>query len=263
MDRDCPDDYVETTETSIESTKAFLDHFDHLKLATTPPSSPAQAELPLVQPIITPRFALSCTPELLSSLFTISKSYTPNLPIQTHLSENLAECTRAMELFPDCATYAGVYEKYGLLGEGTILAHCVHLSEEERKVIKRCGAGISHCPGSNLHLNSGAARVREMLDMGIKVSGSFHGLIELDTDAYIRWDLEQTAREDQIHQSCKPYEQLRIHLDSSHSSALRLPHRTDRCRCRNYGTWPLWEEPRYVIWISGSVALKLERNLMR
>jgi guanine deaminase len=178
MDRDCPDDYIESTEQSIASTQQFLAHFDHLQPDKSPDSTTPKingkidtsASPPLVRPILTPRFALSCTPNLLNSLSEISRSYTPTLAIQTHLSENPAECTRALELFPECTTYAGVYEKYGLLNEGTILAHCVHLSEEERGLIKRCGAGISHCPGSNLHLNSGAARVREMLDVGIKVS---------------------------------------------------------------------------------------------
>ncbi|ORY24134.1 hypothetical protein BCR39DRAFT_472609 [Naematelia encephala] len=163
MDRNCPHDYVETTEDSIQDTEKFLSAI----LSTSSSSSKSLA--PLVQPILTPRFAISCTPQLLSSLASISKTYTPPLLIQTHLSENLAECDVAAELFPDSKSYAAVYADHGLLAPGTILAHCVHLSDEEMDLIRDTGAGIAHCPNSNTHLSSGCARVRTMLDKGVKV----------------------------------------------------------------------------------------------
>jgi len=176
MDRNCPDGYVESTSASIANTKSFLDHFAYLSSSHSVPkiaansSQPYSPALPpLVQPIITPRFALSCADRLLASLGQLASSFTPSLPIQTHLSENPAEVRQALELFPECRTYAGVYENFNLLGPGTILAHCVHLSEDERVVIMRTGSGVSHCPTSNLHLNSGMARVKALLDLGIKV----------------------------------------------------------------------------------------------
>ena len=180
MDCNCPEDYVELTSSSITETKTFIDRLN--RLCSSKPISPTVSSSspsdrpsipPLIQPIITPRFALSCTDSLLTSLGQLAASFSPSVAIQTHLSENPAEIRRALELFPDCQTYAGVYEKYNLLGPGTILAHCVHLSDEERIVIKRSGAGVSHCPTSNVHLNSGTARVRDMLDMGIKVGSTF------------------------------------------------------------------------------------------
>ena len=165
MDRSCPADYMETTASSLADTDSFLRHFPHLSAPPTfPTTSPA-----LVQPILTPRFALSCQPHLLSSLGALSSSFEPPLAIQTHLSENEAEIAQTLSLFPDVQTYAGVYEQAGLLRPGTILAHCVHLDDAEREVIRTTGAGVSHCPTSNLHLNSGMARVREMLDLGIRV----------------------------------------------------------------------------------------------
>lgn len=163
MDRCSPPSYIETTEDSIAATKSFIEHFDSL---------PPQPGAPLVQPIITPRFAISCTPELLQGLGDLANSRTPSIAIQTHMSENLKEIATVKDMFKEeCTdTYAGVYEKYGLLGEGTILAHCVHLDEAEREVLQRTGAGVSHCPSSNLFLNSGAARIRDLLQQGIKVS---------------------------------------------------------------------------------------------
>ena len=176
MDRNCPATYTEATESSIASTEAFLAHFDKPTVPTS--SEPVKpSRLPLVQPILTPRFAISCTPSLLSSLAALSASRTPSIPIQTHMSENPLECAWVTQMFADEAgaekwgkTYAGVYEHYGLLGPGTILAHCVHLDDEQREIIRRTGAGVSHCPGSNMFLSSGAAKIRELLDLDIKVS---------------------------------------------------------------------------------------------
>ena len=88
------------------------------------------------------------------------------------MSENKLEIVMVADQFreEDVHTYGGVYEKYGLMGDGTILAHCVHLDEQEREVIRRTGAGVSHCPSSNLFLSSGNARIRDLLALGIKVS---------------------------------------------------------------------------------------------
>ena len=62
-----------------------------------------------------------------------------------------------------------MYDAFGLLRENTILAHAVHLEEEEVEIIKARRAGVSHCPTSNFNLRSGVARVGEWLDRGLKV----------------------------------------------------------------------------------------------
>lgn len=162
MDRNSPDYYVESTESAMKSAREFVESFPHLSSSSSTP--------PLVQPILTPRMAISTTVELLGSLRDLSKSYDPPLALQTHLSENEKEIEFTKTLFPDCETYTEVYDKFELLGPGTILAHCVHLQEDERRLISERGAGVSHCPTSNFHLGSGCARVREMLDSGINVS---------------------------------------------------------------------------------------------
>ena len=158
MDRNSPDCYVEETEEAMKSIESFVSTF-------TRPSDPKE----LVRPILTPRMAISVTPELLSNLSRLAKTFDPPLSIQTHLSENDQEIKTTGELFPDSKDYTSVYDDFGLLGPRTILAHCVHLTKEERGLIKRRNAGISHCPTSNFFIGSGNARVREMLDEGIKV----------------------------------------------------------------------------------------------
>jgi guanine deaminase len=163
MDRHSPPGCIETTESSLEATKSFISYFDTL-------APPPTGQPPLVQPIITPRFALSCTGPLLHSLGKLAASRTPSIAIQTHLSENSKEIESTLKEFPDCKLYTEVYDKAGLVGEGTILAHCVHLEQKEMEILRERKAGVSHCPVSNMNLNSGVAEVRKLLDMKIKVS---------------------------------------------------------------------------------------------
>jgi guanine deaminase len=92
-----------------------------------------------------------------------------NLPVQTHISENKKEVALVKELFPEHTSYTHVYDDHGLLGPKTILAHAVHLSEEEVDLIKKREGKVSHCPASNSAITSGTAKVRMLLDKGIEI----------------------------------------------------------------------------------------------
>ncbi|PNP41742.1 hypothetical protein TGAMA5MH_06335 [Trichoderma gamsii] len=121
----------------------------------------------IVSPILTPRFAPSCTREAMAGLAQLHRE--TGLPIQTHISENLGEIQLVQRMFPEADSYAGVYDKYGLLTHKTVLAHAVHISEAEASLIAEKKSKISHCPCSNTCLTSGPARVRWMWDKGIDV----------------------------------------------------------------------------------------------
>lgn len=142
--------------TAIADSKASIDYIRSIDPSGT-----------IVQPIVTPRFAPSCTADCLSALGALAKK--ENAHIQTHISENKSEIQLVKELFPDAQSYTDVYDKHNLLTSKTILAHAVHLSQPERETVKARGAKISHCPASNTALTSGAAPVREFLDMGLTV----------------------------------------------------------------------------------------------
>ncbi|TVY22068.1 putative guanine deaminase, partial [Lachnellula hyalina] len=92
-----------------------------------------------------------------------------DLPIQTHISENKSEIALVAELFPESKHYTGVYDDHGLLTSKTVLAHAVHLGEDEVRLIVERKAKVSHCPASNSAITSGAARVRWLLDRGVEV----------------------------------------------------------------------------------------------
>ncbi|VVT53885.1 uncharacterized protein SAPINGB_P003799 [Magnusiomyces paraingens] len=121
-----------------------------------------------VAPILTPRFAPSCTPATMKWMGQVM--HERDLACQTHLSENVKEIAWVKELFPENDSYTDVYDKAGILGKRTILAHCVHLSDTEVATIKARGSGISHCPTSNSSITSGEAPMRRYLDAGVKCS---------------------------------------------------------------------------------------------
>lgn len=123
----------------------------------------------LIKPIVTPRFVPTCSRPALEDLGKLAASYSPPLHIQTHISENKNEVALVKELFPECASYAAVYDEYKLLTPRTILAHAVHLTPDERALVRQRDAKISHCPASNSALGSGIAPVRAYLDEGVTV----------------------------------------------------------------------------------------------
>ncbi|KAL7270989.1 hypothetical protein RUND412_006287 [Rhizina undulata] len=121
----------------------------------------------LIAPIVTPRFAPSCSRDLLTRLGKLSNDQ--GLRCQTHISESKGEVQLVKDMFPEASSYAGVYDYYGLLNNRMILAHAVHLTGEEMDLISMRNAKVSHCPVSNSSLGSGEARVRKMIEKGIEV----------------------------------------------------------------------------------------------
>lgn len=101
-----------------------------------------------------PRFALACSEELLAEIGWLVKER-PQLVVQTHLSEDSAEIWRVGAMYPGDAHYTGVYERFGLLGARTLLAHACHLTDPEWELIVARRSVVVHCPTANLFLKSG------------------------------------------------------------------------------------------------------------
>lgn len=102
---------------------------------------------------ITPRFAPTCSRRLLEESAELARE--KNLYVQTHISENADEVHAALDVHPWAKDYLDVYEKTGLLGPKTLLAHAIHLSPSEWDRIRQNEARIVHCPDSNFFLGSG------------------------------------------------------------------------------------------------------------
>ncbi|KAI0133241.1 guanine deaminase [Hypoxylon sp. NC0597] len=161
MNRNAPDSYRDASvEASLRDTEDCIAHIRRI-----------DPEGKLLKHVITPRFAISCDPELLDGLGKIAAA-NPDLPIQTHFNEAEQEMKFTQELFPQFkGSEADLYEHYGLLNERSILAHCCHMTEYEMSRLKELGCGVAHCPISNMTVGGGfmAAPVRDFLRRGIDV----------------------------------------------------------------------------------------------
>lgn len=151
MDRNCPDYYIE--KNGEEETIRFIEECQ-------------KKNYKYVKPIITPRFGPSCSDKYMEQLGKIAKKY--NLPVQSHLSENLGEIELMKKLRPNDDFYGEFYNKNGLFGleNKTIMAHCVHCPEKENELIKKNGVYIVHCPTSNSNINSGICPAGKYLREG-------------------------------------------------------------------------------------------------
>ncbi len=114
-----------------------------------------------------PRFAPTCSRKLLRGAGRLAAKYDAHL--QTHLAETLEEVKLVRKLFPGSPTYTSVYSGAGLVRPKSIFAHAIHIGPKEAQLLRSGGAGLAHCPSSNLLLGSGFMRVRELLDSGLPI----------------------------------------------------------------------------------------------
>ena len=116
---------------------------------------------------VTPRFAVSCSAELLRESAALAAS--TGTYWQTHVSEDRGEIAEVARLFPEALDYVDVYDRAGGLGERTVLAHAVHLSDRELARLVETGSHVAHCPASNLFLASGVMPLERYLTAGLSV----------------------------------------------------------------------------------------------
>ncbi|MBL8596181.1 MAG: guanine deaminase [Devosia sp.] len=139
MDRNAPEALRDTAQSGYDDTKAGIARWHGQGRAHY---------------AITPRFAITSTPEQMEMAETLAREY-PDLHIQTHVDENLEEIAFARELFPNLPDYLGIYERYHLLGPKTLLGHCIHLTHRECEVLAETRSVAVWCPTSNLFIGSG------------------------------------------------------------------------------------------------------------
>jgi guanine deaminase len=115
----------------------------------------------------TPRFAVCCSADVLRESARLAVE--ADAYWQTHLSEDRRELEAVRRAFPDARDYLDVYDRAGALGTRTILAHAIHLSAREIDRLAETGAGVAHCPASNLFLASGVMPLARYLETGVRV----------------------------------------------------------------------------------------------
>jgi len=139
QDRHSPDGVRDETQQSLLDTEALIGRWhgrDRLGYA------------------ITPRFAPSCSEAQLRGAGELAAKY-PDVWIQSHVAENLDEVEWVRQLFPAARSYLAVYQEFGLMRERAVYAHCIHVDDEDRALMRATGAAAAVCPTSNLFLGSG------------------------------------------------------------------------------------------------------------
>jgi guanine deaminase len=145
MDRNAPEALRDTVQSAYDDSKALLQKWHGLDRLSY---------------VITPRFSPTSTPEQLAVLGALWREY-PDCLMQTHLSEQTDEIAWVKDLFPQSRDYLDTYEAQGLLREGAVFGHAIHLTAREKDRLREAGASLVHCPTSNTFIGSG------LFDMGL------------------------------------------------------------------------------------------------
>ncbi|KAJ9593416.1 hypothetical protein L9F63_015042, partial [Diploptera punctata] len=154
MNIDSPKDLLETTEESYQRTEDLIKQLQG-----------RNGEY--LCPIFCILLLLHCDMTLMMKLGELASKY--NVHIQTHISENTGEIAAVAKTYPDSKNYADVYDQAKLLTNKTVLAHGVHLKDEELALLVERGSSVAHCPNSNTSLKSGLCDVRRLLNARVKV----------------------------------------------------------------------------------------------
>jgi 5-methylthioadenosine/S-adenosylhomocysteine deaminase len=120
----------------------------------------------LIIPCVQPHAVYSVSPENLQQAGELAHEF--GVHFVTHASETETEVRNSIRDF--CLSPIKHLDRLGLLGERTVLAHCVHLQDDEFELLSKRGSVVSHCPMSNLKIASGIANVSLMMESGVKVT---------------------------------------------------------------------------------------------
>jgi guanine deaminase len=154
--RQCPSIYRDASAAiAVAETEAFI------RYAQSMPGN----EQGLVRPVITPRFIPSCSDELLYALGALARA--TGCHVQTHCSES--DWEHAFVLNRCGVTDTAALERFGLLSRRTILAHGNFIGDTDVEIILKHGAGIAHCPLSNVYFSDAIFPLRRMLARGVHV----------------------------------------------------------------------------------------------
>lgn len=175
MDCNCPDALKDDADSAYNDSKALIERWH------------GRGRLGYA---ITPRFALTSSEQQLRAAGKLAHEY-PDVWIHTHLAENTDEVTQIARQFPSSRSYLDVYDKFGLLRERAVFAHCLHMDDQDRACMASKGGSAAFCPTSNLFLGSGlfdlaamrAANIR--CGLGTDVGGGTSlSLLKTASDAY-------------------------------------------------------------------------------
>jgi 8-oxoguanine deaminase len=144
-----PDALVESRDDALAATEAAVGLADGAR----------------VEIAVAPCSPFSVTRELMTESAELARKL--GLRLHTHLAETIEEEDYCRDLY-GCSPVEYL-EQVGWLAQDVWCAHCVHLSDADVATFGRHGVGVAHCPTSNMRLGAGIARVRDLLDAGVRI----------------------------------------------------------------------------------------------
>ena len=159
-DRGLPDALLTSPERAYDESIALARRWHH------PTASGSAAR---TRYAVTPRFSYSATDGLLESCQAVLKDV-PGSWFTSHVNESRAEIAAVARLFPDATDYVDTYDRHGLVGPSSVLAHDVHPMTRELSLLGGQRASVAHCPTSNASLGSGLFPLRDHVEHGVRVS---------------------------------------------------------------------------------------------
>ncbi len=171
MDRNSPPELEEDTDAALRESERLLRKWN----------GRANGRLRYA---LTPRFALTCTDELLAGAREMADKY--KVFFRTHTDENTLERKTDMRIYGEGSIRH--FERKGLLNERTLLAHCIWCTKNDLEILKKRKVKVAHCPGSNMFLASGVADIPWMLKHGITVG------LGSDVAAYYNFSMMEQMR---------------------------------------------------------------------
>jgi len=114
-----------------------------------------------------PRFVLTCSEKLLKETREMMNDF-PGSLFHSHASENERELAEVRKRYnKENIEY---FHSINVIDDRSVLAHCIHVNENEINILKDKKVRVAHCPSSNLKLGSGVADIPKYMKKGISVS---------------------------------------------------------------------------------------------
>lgn len=115
--------------------------------------------------MLAPHAIYTCDTDYLKKVIALAGER--KLPINIHLSETRYEVSQAMEKYG--VSPVKYLDDLGMFGIKTLAAHCVHISDEDIKILADRGVSVAANPKSNMKLGNGFAPIKKLLDSGVNV----------------------------------------------------------------------------------------------
>ncbi|MEM2412799.1 MAG: amidohydrolase [Candidatus Bathyarchaeia archaeon] len=119
-----------------------------------------------VTTMLAPHAAYSCSPELLRKVR--EKASELDVGVHIHLAES-TDMFREFERVYGCSEVEFL-RRLGFFEGHVLAAHCIDLSEADRRILAEHGVNVVHAPVANMKLGLNAARVKELMDLGVNVA---------------------------------------------------------------------------------------------